>query len=232
MVAIFVVLTFAGFILVDALVQRAQARKRQAGEPAGMPLDRRAPLLHVFAPAGVYVDSGHTWLAVDTGGRARIGLDDFVRQAVGTIDEVQLPREGQIVRRGEKLFSISQGGRTAVLPAPVDGVVESVNRGISRDPALVQVDPYQRGWVCTLKPKNLAASLRQLRVAEEARAWLDNEVDRFQQFFASRAVPHAVLGEVIQDGGQLTGGALQALDEESWDLFVERFLGGASVSQQ
>jgi glycine cleavage system H lipoate-binding protein len=232
MVAIFVVLTFAGFILIDALVQRAQAKKRQVPEPAGTPLNLRAPLLHVFAPAGVYVDSGHTWLAVDAGGRARIGVDDFVRQAVGTIDEVELPVEGQAVRRGEKLFTISQRGRTASLTAPVDGIVESVNRSVSRDPKLLQVDPYQRGWVCTLKPQNLAASLRHLKVAEEARSWLDAEVERFQQFFAGRAVPHALLGEVIQDGGQVTGGALQAMDEETWDLFIERFLNGSSISQQ
>jgi glycine cleavage system H lipoate-binding protein len=231
MVAIFVVLTFAGFLLVDALVQRAQARKVQERQPAGHPVDRRAPLLHVFAPAGVYLDGGHTWLAVDPGGRTRVGLDDFVRQAVGSIDQVVLPVEGQAVRRGEKLFTITQRGRTASLTAPVDGVVESVNRSLSRDPALLHVDPYQRGWVCTLKPKNLAAGLRKLKVAEEARSWLNAEVERFQQFFAGRSVPHALLGEVMQDGGQLAGGVLEAMDEETWALFSERFLSGSPVSE-
>ncbi|MBI3950489.1 MAG: hypothetical protein HY314_08555 [Acidobacteria bacterium] len=227
MVAIFVILTIVAFIVADSIVQWNQARKEQRARWAA-PLPTMFPafaLEGVSAPDGVYVDAGHTWVGVDPSGRTHIGLDDFAQKAIGRIDEVDLPEVGQEVRRGERLFTIRQGERRADFVAPMDGVVSSVNEELSRHPDAIKADPYEQGWICGLRPKNLARNLRQLFIAEEARAWLNKEVQKFQEFLAARPVEHTVLGHVLQDGGQPTSGVLELMDEETWHLFTSEFLG-------
>jgi glycine cleavage system H lipoate-binding protein len=235
MVAFFVILTIVAFVAVDSVVQWREARKAQpARRPVAQPPGVFSPALAfhgLSAPGGVFLDSGHTWVGLDASGRAHVGMDDFIQRVIGRIDGVELPEVGRQVRRGEKLFAIRQGERTAEFAAPMDGVVRSVNESLARHPEAIKADPYAQGWICALSPKNLASNLKQLSIAEEGRAWLDKEVERFQSFFAGRPVQVMALGHVLQDGGQLTDGVLEFMDDESWSIFTSEFLRGPAVAK-
>src|SRR5574341_1139879 len=127
MVAFLVIVTILAFIGMDALIQLVRARRELE-----IPINVRYPvsaftLENVSLPAGIFLDSGHTWIEVDPSGRARVGADDFVQRAVGRVDEIELPTVGGEVRQGETLFAIRQGNRKVELPAPLDGVVAAVN---------------------------------------------------------------------------------------------------------
>ena len=223
MVALFVILTIVVCVMADSVVQWAKAKK-EAGAQAP---DRLVPAYafeDVSAPAGVFLDPGHTWLHLTHSGTAHVGVDGFAQKVMGRIDGVELPAVGAEVRRGDKLFAIRQGDRTAVFNAPIDGVVKSVDEALARHPEAINADPYAMGWICSLSPKNLAANLKRLRVAEEAKSWLKSEVERFQEFFAARPLENMALGQVLQDGGQPTGGVLELMDDETWNLFAEQFL--------
>ena len=223
MVALFVILTIVVFVMADSIVQWVKAKK----EAGAMAHDRPAPVYafeDVSAPAGVFLDSGHTWTHLTHSGAAHVGVDGFAQKVLGRIDGVELPAVGDEVRRGDKLFAIRQGDRAAVFTAPVDGVVTAVDEALARHPEAISVDPYATGWICSLSPKNLASSLKRMRVAEEAKSWLKNEVERFQEFFAARPLENMALGQVLQDGGQPTGGVLELMDDETWNLFAEQFL--------
>lgn len=232
MVAIFVILTIVAFIVADSLVQRAKAQTESlALAPTGA--RRPAPALaDIWMPQGVFVDAGHTWVAVDPSGRTHVGLDDFIQRAIGRIDEVELPEVGQEFRQGEKLFAIRQGERRAVFTAPLDGVISSVNESLTRHPEAIKANPYEQGWVCAVTPKNLARNLKRLFIAEEARAWLSQQLWRFQEFMAARPIEQMALGQVLQDGGQLTDGVLELMDEETWNLFANEFLGQPKAEGQ
>lgn len=222
MVALFVILTIVVCVMADSIVQWAKAKKEGAQAP-----DRLVPAYafeDVSAPAGVFLDPGHTWLHLTHSGTAHVGVDGFAQKVMGRIDGVELPAVGAEVRRGDKLFAIRQGDRTAVFNAPIDGVVKAVDEALARHPEAINADPYAMGWICSLSPKNLAANLKRLRVAEEAKSWLKSEVERFQEFFAARPLENMALGQVLQDGGQPTGGVLELMDDETWNLFAEQFL--------
>jgi len=89
---------------------------------------------------------------------------------------------------------------------------------------MIQSSPYKDGWVCSLRPKNLAKNLKHLRIADEAKAWLKEEAGRFQEFFAARPIADMHLGQLLQDGGQLSNGVLEFTDDSTWKLFNEIFL--------
>lgn len=223
MVAIFVVLTIIAFILVDAAVQRSQfqevapASKR---ESAGAVL---AAFEDTSLPRGLFLDPGHTWISLLPDGATRVGMDHFAQQAIGRMDAIDLPHAGQEVRQGDDLFAVRQGSRRANFRSPMEGVVQSVNSNLPE--SVTALDPYENGWICTLKPRNLAQTIRRLPLAEEASAWLKTEINRFRDFVSSQAILAPVTGPVLQDGGRVVTGVLELMDDKAWKLFQQGFLG-------
>ena len=212
MVAIFVVVLVLAALTVDSILRRLAPSAIAA-------IRREIPL-----PGGLFLDTGHTWAALEQSGRVRVGLDDLVRAAIGKADRVEFPQPGTEVKRGDPLFALVCGGRRAVLEAPMDGVVGSVNPELAESAAALAHDPYRKGWICALSPKNLGAALSHLKVAEEAKEWLAGERQRFDDFVASQAWRSMVPGTAMADGGKPADGILEFLDEEAWAAFGHDFL--------
>ena len=234
MVPALVLLTFVAFLVVDALIESAEARRARArlqrlgdvpGSTGGLSVP--IPVLELGAiavPQGVFLDSGHTWVGLEPAGLVKVGLDAFARRVIGKIERVNLPKVGQEVRRGQRLFSVLQGNRLAPFLAPVDGVVSSVNEGLAATSDALHSDPYGSGWICTLSPRNLARNLRRLLVAEESKEWLGVEIQKLRSFLGARLASKLSLGAISQDGGQMVEGVLEKMDSETWDRFVSEFL--------
>lgn len=223
MIALFVILTIVVCIAMDSIVQYRRAKREGELEPA-----KWAGPVYAFekvhAPEGLFFDAGHTWVQLEPDGTANVGADSFATSVIGRVDSVELPKVGCEVRRGDKLFAIRQGDRIAEFKAPIDGIVSSVDEDLARRPDAIKSAPFTEGCVCSLSPKNLAAGLKRLRIAEDARDWLGGEIEQFKKFFAARPLTNVTVGQVLQDGGQLTGGVLEFMDDETWNEFNERFL--------
>jgi glycine cleavage system H protein len=224
MVALFVVLTILVCVGIDGIVQWRKTKNESASRSLSDQLVPSEALAHMSAPANLFLDGGHTWVEVRPSGSATIGLDGFAQKLIGRIDDVVLPEVGKEIRRGDMLFAVKQDKHRAAFASPVDGVVMSVDKELPWHPEIIQSDPYKEGWVCSLKPSNLAKNLKQLLTADEARDWLKNEAERFQEFLAAQPLEKMQLGHVLQDGGRLIGGVLEFADDGTWKQFNEMFL--------
>jgi len=221
MTAILVVLTIAVFLTVDYLHTRA--RRARATVPARLPLSASlAPEL--FArPAGVFFGPGHTWARLEPDGAVRIGIDDFAQKILGRIERIEAAPAGVTLGPEDAAFVLHQQGKSAAFPAPIEGVVAAVNEAALGDPARLKGDPFGAGWLLLVKPKQLAEGLRRLRVAEEARAWMQEEVARLRDFLSAQ-VPADAVGATLQDGGVPVEGVFEHLDAKSWERFEVEFL--------
>ena len=224
MVALFVILTILICVGLDGVMQWRKAKKEYASRSLADQLVMAEGFANLSAPANLFLDSGHTWVEVKPSGATTIGLDGFAQKLIGRIDDVVLPEVGKEIRRGDMLFAVKQDKHRAAFASPVDGVVTSVDRELPWHPEMIQSDPYKEGWICSLKPRNLAKNLKQLLTADDARDWLKHEAQRFQEFFAAQPIEHMPLGQVLQDGGQLTDGVLEFADDGTWKQFNEMFL--------
>ena len=224
MVALFVILTILACVGVDGIVQWRKARRESA---TGLLTDQLVPaeaLARLSAPPDLFLDAGHTWVRVTPQGAAEVGIDSFAQGLIGRIDDVLLPEVGSEVSRGDMLFAVRQGDHRAAFASPVDGVVDLVDKELHWHPEMIQANPYDDGWVCSVKPRNLASNLKVLRIADEAKSWLKAEAQQFKEFFAARPLEDRQLGLLLQDGGQLAGGVLEFADDETWKQFNEIFL--------
>jgi len=131
-------------------------------------------------PGGAFVSAGHAWARIDPAGQVWVGMDDFARKAVRSIERLESPAIGTRVTRGQPLFTLRRGGESLTVHAPVSGEVTQVNEALAREPQLAMRSPYDRGWVCLIRPAELAADLATLRIGRPVVAWYQAEIERLR----------------------------------------------------
>ena len=224
MVALFVILTIVLCVGLDGVIQFRKAKKERVSRKLTENLVPVTALADVTAPANLFLDGGHTWVEVKASGAATIGVDGFAQKLIGRIDDIVLPEVGKEIKRGDVLFAVKQDNHRAAFASPIDGQVIMVDKDLPWHPEMIENDPYKAGWICAVKPRNLAQNLKHLFTADEAGQWLKSEARRFQEFFAATSIDNMQLGRVMQDGGELAGGVLEFANDATWKQFNEMFL--------
>ncbi len=92
----------------------------------------------------------HIWLRIE-GNRAVVGITDFAQEELGTIAAVELPEEGDQVEQEDSMGSVEARKTVAELYAPITGTVLAFNEEAIDNPALLNDDPYDGGWLLELK---------------------------------------------------------------------------------
>ena len=95
MVALLVILTIVLALAIDSFVLARQ--RRTASVEALQPI---VAMKVPQPPQGVFLDTAHTWLRITSDGRLRVGIDDFLAEAVGQVDKVEVPAQGTTIERG------------------------------------------------------------------------------------------------------------------------------------
>jgi len=226
MVAILVLLTILTFLTLDHLAQQRALRNAavaRAGAPAPSP-PRAAWPDPSGVPAGLFWSPWHTWAHVEPQGAVRVGAGFLPVAALGGVERIDAPAPGTAVRAGDTVATLYRGSRTIRLRAPVGGVIEATNPRIQGAPRVLGLDPFGEGWLCSIRPRGLATSLRSLRVAEDAREWLRGEFRRVSDFLSLlRLRDPARVAVALADGGVPVAGFTDALGDREWAELVERF---------
>jgi len=217
MVVLIVLVSLFFFFSIEA-IGWALKRRRQETAASQAPL----PFSDVHLPKGLFVDEHHAWARLTESGELKLGADEFLTEALGGADRVELPEPGSEVRKGETLARIWRAGRSISIPSPVNGTVVSANAAVESNPAALVEDPYGSGWMATVWPVEHTEALKNLKLGENAVAWLRSEVQRFTEFLARQTSP-AMVGATLPDGARPVIGAAMALPEESWEKFQREF---------
>lgn len=221
MVALFVVLMIAIFLVIDIVLHvrhqpafADQLQSRMEASAAALP---RIAGFRVD-PALAY-HSGHTWARHIGQGLARVGVDDFAARLIGRPDRIELPAVGTSVRAGRPLLTVIHKGRRVPVVAPVSGTVAAVNTAVLTDGGAVLDSPYGAGWMVDIKSAELSYDLRSLLTGEMARRFIDEAAAALHTVFAP-----AELAPAAADGGEPVQGISDMLDDAAWDRVRSRFL--------
>ncbi|HRF79180.1 MAG TPA: glycine cleavage system protein GcvH [Flavobacteriales bacterium] len=97
-------------------------------------------------PADLRYTKDHEWIRIE-GNIATIGITDFAQGELGDIVFIDISTEGQELAR-EAVFGTVEAVKTVSdLFMPVSGKVAELNPGLADDPASVNTDPYEKGWM-------------------------------------------------------------------------------------
>ncbi|MBS1121690.1 MAG: gcvH [Deltaproteobacteria bacterium] len=102
-------------------------------------------------PSDLRYTPDHEWLKA-AGSKWRVGITQFAVDALGDITLVDLPKEGDLVTKGQRFGTIESVKSVSDLYAPVSGRVTAVNAVLKDSPELVNSEPYGTGWMIELEP--------------------------------------------------------------------------------
>ncbi|MCS7139135.1 MAG: glycine cleavage system protein H [Candidatus Nezhaarchaeota archaeon] len=109
-----------------------------------------------------YWRKGLTWAKLEPDGRIRVGLTDLGQRIAGKILTVRIRAKGAKVMQGRPIATIETAKWVGPLESPISGIIDEVNEELKSNPALLNEDPYGKGWIAILKPLNVDEELKSL----------------------------------------------------------------------
>ena len=97
----------------------------------------------------------HEWIRLD-GDIATVGISDHTQQELTDVVFVELPALGRTLDAGDPTAVVESVKAASDIYAPVSGEIIEVNPDVEADPALVNTDPYGKGWIFRLRVKDVA----------------------------------------------------------------------------
>lgn len=92
----------------------------------------------------------HEW-ARRTGQTVVVGVTAHAQEALGDVVYVDLPKVGAQLVAGASFGTVESTKAVSELFAPISGKVVKVNQALSDEPALINQDPYGKGWICEVE---------------------------------------------------------------------------------
>jgi len=97
----------------------------------------------------LYADS-HEWLKV-SGDIGTVGITDHAQHELSDVVYVELPKVGTQANAKGNIAVVESVKAASDIYSPVSGAVIEVNKNLESDPAILNQDPYQAGWIFKIK---------------------------------------------------------------------------------
>ncbi|MEO0127853.1 MAG: glycine cleavage system protein GcvH [candidate division WOR-3 bacterium] len=107
----------------------------------------------------------HEWAKIE-GNVVITGITDYAQSELSDIVMVEPPKVGTQIKAGEAIGTIEAVKAVSDLFAPISGEVIEVNEKVIKEPAIINRDPYNEGWIYKIKINN-PAELDSLLSAEQ-----------------------------------------------------------------
>lgn len=101
-------------------------------------------------PKDLMYAKDHEWARVE-GNVATIGITQFAVEQLGDITQVDLPKEGEVLARGDAFGSVESVKAVSDLFAPLSGKVLKVNFPLTDSPEYLNDEPYDEGWMVQIE---------------------------------------------------------------------------------
>ena len=85
------------------------------------------------------------------GGEAYIGISDYAQHELGDIVFVDVTTVGETMDKEEEFGSIEAVKTVSPVFMPVGGEILEFNEALESDPALINNDPYGKGWIIKIR---------------------------------------------------------------------------------
>lgn len=117
----------------------------------------------------------HEWVRVNDDW-VEIGITDYAQEALGEIVFVELPGEGDEIKRGDSFGGVESTKSVSDLYSPISGEVVEINETLLDSPETINEDPYSTGWIIRVKMHD-SDELDELLSAESYTNLIENEMD-------------------------------------------------------
>jgi glycine cleavage system H protein len=102
------------------------------------------------SPANCRFTDSHEWFRIE-GDEVVVGITQFAANELTDVTFVQLKPIGTAVTAGGSLGEVESVKTTSDVYSAVAGAITAVNDSVTKDPSLVNSDPFGKGWLVRLR---------------------------------------------------------------------------------
>jgi glycine cleavage system H protein len=102
-------------------------------------------------PEDLRYTEAHEWVRELGDGVVRVGITDHAQSQLGDVVFVQLPDVGASIAAGAAVGEVESTKSVSDLYAPISGTVVAVNDTLTANPALINSEPYEAGWMIDVR---------------------------------------------------------------------------------
>jgi len=100
----------------------------------------------------LYLVEHDTWVRLEAGGEATIGITSLGAYISGEFIEFMARPVGEAIER-ERAFGILEMSKVIrSARAPIAGTITAINNLVRSEPTLINTDPYGAGWLVRMRP--------------------------------------------------------------------------------
>jgi glycine cleavage system H protein len=115
-------------------------------------------------PDDLLYTKSHEWIRRE-GKNIRVGITDHAQAELTDVVFVELPKVGAPAEAQAPIAVVESVKAASDIYAPVKGTVVEANDALTNNPALINTDPFGKGWIFALKIDN-ADDLKNLQSAQ------------------------------------------------------------------
>ena len=105
-------------------------------------------------PANLRYTKDHEWVSLE-GNIATVGITDFAQGELGDIVYIDVNTVGQELKADEVFGTVEAVKTVSDLFLPLSGIISEINPLLSKQPELVNTDPYGDGWMVKITVANI-----------------------------------------------------------------------------
>jgi len=166
---------------------------------------------------GIFAHPTHTWVEVAQANSVKVGMDKFTPSVFGSIQEVELPNQGDRIYQGGRAWKIKRGERELVQASPLSGKVVEVNKKIAENPKLLNQENPEKNWILKIAPLRLAREARNLLSGEMLKRWNQAAKEQLVATLVPTSFP------VLQEGGEIKPDLGDELTSVQWKKIAQDF---------
>ncbi|MFC2162246.1 glycine cleavage system protein GcvH [Candidatus Altiarchaeota archaeon] len=104
-------------------------------------------------PKELRYSKNHEWLKAE-GDELIVGITGYAQDALGDIVFIELPKQGDKVKKGKGIAVVESVKSVSDVYAPLSGEITQVNQELEDKPEQVNESPYDKGWMFRIRPED------------------------------------------------------------------------------
>tara|TARA_B100000315_G_C14540825_1_gene570782 strand:+ start:692 stop:1102 length:411 start_codon:yes stop_codon:yes gene_type:complete len=110
----------------------------------------------------LFYSKEHEWIKKINSKTVLIGITDYAAKILNDIVYVELPEVDKDYNISEILGSVESIKAVSDIYSPLKGKIKKINEKLITKPELINISPYNNGWIIELENDNLEKDLSEL----------------------------------------------------------------------
>lgn len=124
-----------------------------------------------------YSVENNVWVRKEADGNVTVGLTAYAANLAGQIVSYTPKKAGKNVKKDKSCATVESGKWVGPAKSPVAGEVVEINDAVSKQPSLINDDPYGDGWLVRLAPDDWDSDIADLVTGDAALQAFEKKMD-------------------------------------------------------